>query len=66
MLANEVKKFTTLVVLRHNLEFQEPYKIWHKNSRSSHFALQIAFFLIFCTSYGKKKKQAIPQFLRRV
>ena len=41
--ANEIKKFTTSIVVRHNLEFQGPYKIWLRDSQSRHFALQIAF-----------------------
>ena len=44
--ANEIKKITILVVVRQNLEFWKPYKIWLKDSRSRHFALQITFFQV--------------------
>ena len=52
--ANWIKKFTTLVVVRRNLEFWEPYKIWRRNLRSRHFALQIDFFWISVRLSGPK------------
>ena len=42
--SQEIKKITTLVVLRHNFQFCGPHKIWLEDFWSRHFALQIAFF----------------------
>ena len=50
--ANEIKKLTTLVFVRHNLEFYWLLKIWLRDSRStSHFELLIFYF---CTPFRTK------------